>query len=140
MAKLPKQILIEKDNVEKALANLRLASERPDISTVELAAMGTFIHNIYSGIENILKQSLQLRNINIPRTQSWHKDLLNSSVSEGIITGELADQLYEYLTFRHFFVHSYGFMLEEEHLERLTANIHNVWAEFLTEISSALNQ
>ena len=34
MAELPKQILIEKDNVEKTLVNLKKAIERPEISSL----------------------------------------------------------------------------------------------------------
>jgi uncharacterized protein YutE (UPF0331/DUF86 family) len=136
MAGLPKQILIEKDNVEKTLVNLKKAIERPEISSVELAAIGTFLHNIYNGIENILKQTLRLKNFNIPTSDSWRKDLLNLSVSKGIISEELSNQLYEYLTFRHFFVHSYGFMLEESHLKGLATDIYDIWPQFMAEISN----
>ncbi len=92
MAKLPKQILIEKDNVEKTLANLKETMERPEISSVELAAIGTFLHNIYNGIENILKQIARLKGVEIPKSDSWHKDLLNLSVFKGIISEELSDR------------------------------------------------
>jgi uncharacterized protein YutE (UPF0331/DUF86 family) len=57
--------------------------------------------------------------------------LLDFSVARGIIPEELSDQLYEYLTFRHFFVHAYGFMLEEAQLEPLARNIPNIWREFI---------
>jgi uncharacterized protein YutE (UPF0331/DUF86 family) len=112
MGKLPKQILAEKQNVDAALDNLDKVLARTTKSTIELAAMGTFIHSIYNGIENILKQTAHLKSIEIPKSESRHKDLLNLSVSKGIISEELSEQLYEYLTFRHFFIHSYGFMLE----------------------------
>jgi uncharacterized protein YutE (UPF0331/DUF86 family) len=138
MAKLPKQILIEKDNVEKTLANLKEAMERSEISSVELAAIGTFLHNIYNGIENILKQIARLKGVEIPKSDSWHKDLLNLSVSKGIISEQLSDKLYEYLTFRHFFIHSYGFMLEESHLKGLATEIHDIWPQFMSEISNAI--
>jgi len=139
MGKVPKQIMAEKQNVEAALDNLNKALARTDKSTIELAAIGTFLHNIYNGIENILKQTARLKNIEIPKSESWHKELLNLSVSKGIISEELSDQLYEYLTFRHFFIHSYGFMLEEKHLEGLATNINNIWLQFMSEISSSLN-
>ncbi|MCJ7674428.1 MAG: hypothetical protein MUO33_04655 [Sedimentisphaerales bacterium] len=140
MGKIPKQILAEKQNVEVALDNLKRAMARKNRSVIELAAIGTFLHNIYNGIENILKQVLRLKNVEMPKPDSWHKDLLNLSVSKGIISETLSDQLYEYLTFRHFFIHSYGFMLEEKQLKGLAGNIHDIWAEFMSEISAVVAQ
>lgn len=140
MGRVPKQILAEKQNVEAALDNLKKTMARTKKSVVELAAIGTFLHNIYNGIENILKQIARLKSVEIPKSDSWHKDLLNLSVYKGIISEQLSDQLYEYLTFRHFFIHSYGFMLEEKHLEGLATNIHNVWMRFISEISSGIGE
>lgn len=140
MGKIPKQILAEKQNVEVALNNPKRAMARKNRSTIELAAIGTFLHNIYNGIENILKQVVRLKNVEMPKSDSWHQDLLSLSVSKGIISETLSDQLYEYLTFRHFFIHSYGFMLEEKQLKGLAANIYDIWAEFMSEISAAIAQ
>jgi len=136
MDRLPKQILAEKENVEIALNNLKDARARKEKSVIELAAIGAFLHNIYSGIENILKQILKTKDIKVPKTDTWHKDLLNLSVDRGIISERLSDRLYEYLTFRHFFVHAYGFMLEEIHLKDLANDIPEVWSEFLLEIEN----
>lgn len=136
MGKLPKQILAEKENVEMALDNLKDAMARKEKSIVEWAAVGAFLQNIYNGVENILKQILSEKNIEIPKSDTWHKDLVNLSVSSGVISEQLSDRLYEYLTFRHFFVHAYGFMLEESHLKDLASNIQDVWSQFILEISS----
>jgi len=133
MDKPPKQVLAEKENVEIALSNLKDAMARKEKSVIELAAAGAFLHSIYSGIENILKQILIVKNTQIPKSDTWHKDLLNLSVSMGIISENLSDKLYEYLTFRHFFVHSYGFMLEEIHLRGLADNVQEAWTQFLLE-------
>lgn len=138
MGDISKQILAEKENVEKALSNLKEAIEREKKSVVELAAMGTFLHNIYNGIENILKQILKAKDVEIPKSDTWHKDLLNLSVSLGVISEDLSDELYEYLTFRHFFVHAYGFSLEESPLEDLANNIPEIWTQFLLEIEKHL--
>ena len=140
MDKLPAQILAEKENIEYALSNLKDALNRKEKSVIELAAIGTFLHNIYNGMENILKQILKIKGINIPKSDTWYKDLLALSVSNGLIPNELSDKLYEYLTFRHFFVHAYGFMLEELHLENLVNNIPEVWAQFFLEIKNFFNQ
>lgn len=134
MADIPKQILAEKENIEAALNNLKEAIQRKEKSVVELAAIGTFLHNIYSGIENILKQVLKTKNIEISKTETWHKDLLNRSVSSGIISEKLSDELYEYLTFRHFFVHGYGFMIEEAPLFDLAGRIHEIWLQFMSTV------
>ncbi len=135
MVDITRQVAAEKENVEKALGNLREAMGRREKSVVELAAIATFIHNIYNGIENILKQVLKAKGTEIPKSDTWHKDLLNLSVSLGIIPEKLSDDLYEYLTFRHFFVHAYGFMLEEAHLKNLANNITSVWLQFLSVIN-----
>jgi uncharacterized protein YutE (UPF0331/DUF86 family) len=140
MDELHKRILAEKENVEIALGNLKYAMARNEKTVIELAASATFLHNIYNGIENILKQVLKAKGIEIPESATWHKELLNLSESQGIISEKLSDQLYEYLTFRHFFVHAYGFMLDEAHLEVLANNIPDIWLHFATEIDKFLKQ
>jgi uncharacterized protein YutE (UPF0331/DUF86 family) len=134
MDDLHRRILAEKENVGIALGNLKDAMARNEKTVIELAAIATFLHNIYNGIENILKQILKAKGVDIPESAIWHKELLNLSVSQGIISEKLSDQLYEYLTFRHFFVHAYGFMLDEDHLEVLANNIPEIWIQFTKEI------
>ena len=136
MDNLSKRILAEKENVEKALANLDKALKRKKKSVIELAAIGTFLHNVYNGIENILKQILKEKNIKVLKSESWHKDLLNLSVTNKIISLTLSDELFEYLTFKHFFVHAYGFMLVEDQLKDLAENISRIWSEFVLEIKN----
>ena len=138
MDSMPRQILAEKANVEAAIRNLEDVIVRRERTVVELAAIGVFLHNIYNGMENILKQTLKLKGIQIPRSENWHKELINLSVSNEVITESLSDELFEYLTFRHFFVHAYGFMLEEAPLEVLADNIPGLWMRFMSEIDNSL--
>lgn len=140
MDKMPEQVLIEKENIEIALRNLKEALARKERTVIELAATSTFLHNIYSGIENIMKQILKMNSVEIPRSNTWHKDLIVLSESRGIISKDLTDKLYEYLTFRYFFIHAYGFMLEEAQLKDLASNIPEVWRQFLLEVESYLKR
>lgn len=137
MGNLSRQVLAEKEHVEITLSNLGEAMARKEKSVVELAAIGTFLHNIYNGMENILKQILKAKELEIPNSDSWHKDMLNLAASLGIVSERLSDKLYEYLTFRHFFVHAYGFMLNEAHLEDLANTIPEIWSQFLLEIEES---
>ena len=81
---------------------------------------------------------MKRKSVQIARGENWHKELLNLSLSHGIISENLSDELYEYLTFRHYFVHAYGFMLEEAPMEVLARNVPGVWARFWEEIESSL--
>lgn len=140
MDKLRKQILAEEENVEIAFGNLKQTIEREEKTVIELAAIGTFLHNIYNGVENILKQIIVANGGELPMSGTWHKDLLNLSVSMGIVSEELSDELYRYLTFRHFFVHAYGFMIEETQLEDLVNDIPEIWSQFLSETENYLKE
>src|SRR3989304_1081375 len=93
MDNLTKEILAEKENVENVLNNLKEAMARTEKTVIELSAISTFLHNIYNGIENILKQILKGKNIKISRSETWHKDLLNTSVSLGIISDRFSDMI-----------------------------------------------
>lgn len=70
MAQLRERVLAERENVELALANLGQAMARTDRTVVELTAAASFVSSVYSGIENILKQVLAARSIEIPRFRS----------------------------------------------------------------------
>jgi uncharacterized protein YutE (UPF0331/DUF86 family) len=134
MAELRERILAEKENVEAALANLQEALSRSPRGTIELAAAATFLHNVYNGIENILRQVLAARAIELPRADAWHQELLKRAAAAGVISGSLAQELKDYLGFRHFFVHGYGFMLAEAPLQDLASRLPAIWVKFISEI------
>jgi len=82
MSQLRERILAEEENVELALANLSQAMARTDRTVVELTAAASFVSSVYNGIENILKQILADRSIDIPKSGAWHQELLKRSVAE----------------------------------------------------------
>jgi len=61
MVKLVEKIEAEKENVDKALANLKDVLKRDKKTVIELSAMAAFLHNFYSVVENILKHWRQLK-------------------------------------------------------------------------------
>jgi len=96
--------------------------------------MATFLHNIYSGMENLLKRALRHLGISLPGSASLHKDLLDLAVEHGVIPQALSEELDAYRGFRHFFVHGYGTMLDEAQLMPLVQQIPAIWAQFKAEL------
>jgi len=113
MDDLLEDISLEKERVEKTLEALQFTLERKERSFVERAAIATCLHNVYNGIENLLKRVLKFIEIPLPDSKSSHQDLIQHAVEQKLISEELAESLDEYRAFRHFFVHGYGILLSE---------------------------
>jgi len=115
-------------------------TEKPGYSTAELAAIATFIHNCYNGIENILKRILSFNQIEMKETPTWHKDLLKTSLDIGIITNALYSTLSSYLSFRHFFVHAYSFTLSWDELKPLVEDLEKTLKRFRSAIYNFIDK
>jgi len=113
---------------------------KSEYSTAELAAIATFIHNCYNGIENILKRILSLNQIEIKETPTWHKDLLKTSLDIGIVTNDLYSTLSDYLSFRHFFVHAYSFTLRWDELKPLVQDLEKTLKPFRSAIYNFIDK
>ena len=61
-----------------------------------------------------------------------------TSRREAVLTAETADRLTDYLSFRHFFRHSYSFFLEWSELEELVIPLVEVWNQTKNELLSFL--
>jgi uncharacterized protein YutE (UPF0331/DUF86 family) len=130
MDELLREVQAEKEYILDTLRALNEALQRKEKTVVELAAISTFLQNTYNGIENILKRVLKFKGISITASESWHKELLDLSVDNQIISLELSKRLDEYRAFRHFFVHGYGIMLDKEKLMPLAMNLADLWKDF----------
>lgn len=122
----------EFENIDAVVAELNLVikSGKTEYSTADLAAAATFVHNCYNGFENILKIVLSFKKINTKDTPTWHKDLLKASLDLGTIDNDLYEILSNYLSFRHFFVHSYSFNLRWEELKPLVDGLEETLSMF----------
>lgn len=139
MDELLQEIEAGKEYILDTLQALKKALRRGEKGVVELAAIATFLHNTYNGIENILKRFLKFKGIPILPSESWHKDLLDLSVDNRIISLKLSKRLDEYRAFRHFFIHGYGVTLEREKLLPLAENLPDVWKNFESELDKFIS-
>ncbi|MHB8844711.1 MAG: ribonuclease toxin HepT-like protein [Nitrospirota bacterium] len=132
---LREQCEAEFENIDAVVAELFLLAkpEKSEYSVAELAAMATFLHNFYNGVENIFKRILYAAGAELKNSPTWHKELLLSTEAAGIISNDLCNTLSNYLSFRHYFVHAYSFTLRWEELRPLVSGV----AETLAQVKSA---
>ena len=135
MASLQDKINLDIENIDRVFAELPQHEVLHKLSILELAGVATLLHNFYNGIENIFKRILIEKGISIPQGSAWHKELLNLSEQEGIITPNMKQRLGEFLAFRHFFSHAYALDLYAERMEPLVKSAFELYKEFKIEIS-----
>jgi uncharacterized protein YutE (UPF0331/DUF86 family) len=130
MAELAEKIAAELENIDSVLARIPEADALPDLSELELAGVAALIHSFYNGVENILKQVLRSRGMNLPTGEFWHKELLETASKVGVLSDETSLRIRDYMAFRHFFTHAYAFDLDPQRLEPLVANLNGVDTAF----------
>ncbi len=110
---------------------------------LELTGMASVLHSFYCGIEKIFLSIAKNIDKNIPFDINWHKTLLfqmgEKNEHRGVVISDHTKiELSDYLTFRHFYRHSYSSHLEWKKMEILVTSIHGTWERFYSEISSFL--
>ena len=140
MAEVHERIEAEFENIERAVAELPGSDSLPNLSSLELAGVAALVHNFYNGIENILKQIVVSCSKELPHNSSWHRDLVNIAISNGIISESTAKELRRYLAFRHFFSHGYSFDLDKERITPLVKGIQGTLNCFRDDIDKTLKK
>ncbi len=140
MVSIEEKVRAEMENITTVLTEMERVQDMPQKELVVLVGLGAYLQSVYTGMENILKQLLLYEKIPVPNTPTWHKDLLNLAVEHNLVTGETADKMGKYLFFRHFFAHSYGFLLDETKLEPLMDDIFDTYSKFKEEIIDHLTK
>ena len=99
-----------------------LARKTEPPTRVELRATASLLHEFYNGVERIFERVAVGMGEGIPQGSLWHADLLAQMARApvgkrpAVIDEPLRARLKEYLDFRHFFRHAYGYTLEWSHL------------------------
>ncbi|MFQ5813160.1 MAG: nucleotidyltransferase family protein [Anaerolineae bacterium] len=119
-------VLAVKSLVEDELVALeRVTQEMEDLlaecaqppTQIELRAMASMLHEFYNGVERIFERIAIGLGEEVPQGSYWHADLLAQMAAAreeerpSVIDGPLRARLKDYLGFRHFFRHAYGYTL-----------------------------
>jgi predicted nucleotidyltransferase len=109
--------LVALGRVAQEMEDLLAACASPPTHT-ELRAMASMLHEFYNGVERIFERIAVGLGEGIPQGSYWHADLVEpmATAREGVhpaaIDESLRARLKDYLDFRHFFRHAYGYTLE----------------------------
>lgn len=134
MGELSQRIQAELENIDELFIEMPSYEKLPKLSTLELAGVAALLHNFYNGIENILKQIVLSKKLEVPSGESWHKELLELAFSKDFISEDSKNKLAQYLAFRHFFSHSYALDLYPDKMEPLVKDLKEVYEEFKKDI------
>ncbi len=138
MVEIRREIEVETEFIKETLSILKKTLARKRITQIELSAIATFIHNVYVGIENLLKRILIHKGKNPQPSPTSHKELLDVAVDQHIISRTLLEELDDFRAFRHFFVHGYGIHLNREKLLPLAEKVSVIWEKFEEELNSCI--
>jgi len=128
-------IRAERDNILRTIDMIEDLIAREEFSTYETIALGKLLQDVYTGIERILRSRLEQQGFKIPKTESWHKQILITSQQKSIISQNQFEALRKLLVFRHMQIHGYGYMLDEKTLRELAMPVPAVCKDFLSNIS-----
>lgn len=106
--------------LERVVMRTKEALDTLDEEPAQLALQGlaSYLHQFYTGAESIFERIVVWLGEEMPQGEHWHIDLLNQMAVEregtrpAVIDERLRDRLKDYLDFRHFFRHAYGYDLE----------------------------
>jgi hypothetical protein len=138
------KIKFEISQIEKLLDSSKPVLDLCKLKTpdfIEMSAMALILHSFYNGIENILVLIYKNNGIGLPVGNKWHIELLERAFittenERTIFRNELREPLNEYLKFRHFIRHAYGFQLEWERMEDLTKELDGIWIKVKEDITA----
>ena len=136
--------------IENELGRLdRLAEETAsaprDDSPFGLRARGSILHDFYSGIERVFQRIAEELNGGVPQSGQWHRQLLTDmslpipDLRPAPINAALAEELGDFLRFRHLFRNTYGWELRADRIRRLEDRMPGVKDQFHSQVRDFLD-
>jgi len=122
-----------------------LATAPRDDDTFALRARGSMLHDFYCGIERIFVRIAEELNGGLPQGEQWHRQLVTdmslaiSDVRPAVIDAALAEELGEFLRFRHVFRNVYGSLLQAERMRPLEERLPAVLGAFSRDVRAFLS-
>ena len=112
--------------------------KEPDF--VERCGIAMILQSFYNGFENILLLIIKDKDAVLPNGIKWHKELFAKAFEatenrSQIIREELKVPINEYLQFRHFVRHSYGFQLKWEKMKNMLFGMNIMWESIKEDIN-----
>ena len=131
------------DEELSAIAPLRARLRQTVPDPIELRAAATTLHAFYNGVERLLIHVSRRFDDSIPKSMSWHRELLNQAAEatsgrSAILSAELHNELLDYLGFRHVFRHNYPATLRWEQCKPLFHRLEQVHKAFRSEVERFL--
>ena len=99
---------------------------------IEASAAGSFLQSFYNGIESIILLIFKAIKEEIPNDTHWHRKLFEKTFETNdkraaIFQNKYKEQFIEYLSFRHYFRHSYGYEIDVVRLKPLINDVEKLW-------------
>ena len=112
---------------------------------VERCGIALILHSFYNGIENIMLLIMKNESVILNSGTKWHKGLLEKTfgiMENGarIFREELKIPLNDYLQFRHFVRHTYGFQLKWEKMKNMLFDMKIVWKKIKEDLNIFINK
>ena len=141
-----RRLAAEIDHELQRLDELRdeLATAPRDDDTFTLRARGSMLHDFYCGVERILVRIAEELNGGVPQGEQWHRQIVTDmtlvipDVRPAVIDAALAEELGDFLRFRHVFRNVYGSLLQAERMRPLEERLPGVLAAFRRHIRTFL--
>jgi len=101
---------------------------------VERCGIALILQSFYNGIEKIILLIIKNKDMELPNGIRWHKELFDTAFKKTknrthIFREELCEKLNDYLQFRHFVRHTYGFKLKWEKMKNILFDMNILWEE-----------